>query len=332
MNLSKKSKIIIIICASLMIILGGTIWILKYLNRNYEVTFKNEYLSQEYKEKVQVNTKVVEPAEPQKEGYSFTGWWVDDQKFDFSTPITKDITLTAKYVIDPTYVYKQQVRFDSNGGSSIETQSVIRGQNVVEPSNPTKNSYEFVRWNYNGVEFDWTMPVEEDITLVAEWTISLSEDEKNLIQAKNELGPFDIYKANPTLKTSAVNGKCQIVWRDADFDLVTREKEDVTKKVTADITCGTKSITKSVIATIKASTYRYVISQLKSSYKMVIYDGSNEITNYKLLNTKLYSVAEWKQNRDGNYANISSSNWTKGQTYYIIFKDEKNTTYYVETK
>ncbi len=332
MNISKKAKIIIILCVVLMILLGITIWVLKYLNRNYEVTFKNEYLNQEYKEKVKVNTKVIEPAEPQKEGYSFTGWWINEEKFDFSTPITKSVTLTAKYVIDPTYIYKQKVKFDSNGGSLIEPQTVIRGETVVEPSNPTKNSYDFVRWNYNGIEYDWTIPVEEDITLVAEWTISLSEDERNLIQAKNELGPFDIYQAKPTLKKNAVNGKCTILWRDADFDLVTREKEDISKKVTADITCGTKSIAKSVIATIKASTYRYVISQLKNSYKMVIYDGNTEITNYKLLNTKLNSISEWKQNRDGDYATITNNNWVKDQTYYLIFKDEKNTTYYVSSK
>lgn len=332
MKLNKKAKIIIIVCAILMVLLGASIWGLKYFNRSYKVTFKNEYLTQEYSEIVKVNTKVVEPAEPQNAGYSFEGWWIGEEKFDFSTLITKDITLTAKYVVDPTYVYKQEVKFDSNGGSIVESQTVIRGKTVIEPTNPTKNSYDFVRWNYNGVEYDWTKPVEEDITLVAEWTISLSEDEKNLIQAKNELGPFDIYKAKPDLKTSAVNGKCKIVWRDANFDTLIREKDDISKKVTADITCGSKTIAKSVIATIKASTYRYAVTQLRSGYKIVIYDGNNEITNYKLLNTKKSNVAEWKQNKDGNYATVSSSNWTKGQTYYIIFKDEKDTTYYVETK
>ena len=42
--------------------------------------------------------KVSEPSNPTKEGYTFDGWYLDDVKYDFSTPVTKDITLRAKWV------------------------------------------------------------------------------------------------------------------------------------------------------------------------------------------------------------------------------------------
>ena len=43
-------------------------------------------------------TTVEAPADPEKDGYTFLGWYTDDGNlFDFDTPITADITLTAKF-------------------------------------------------------------------------------------------------------------------------------------------------------------------------------------------------------------------------------------------
>ena len=44
--------------------------------------------------------KVIRPLEPQKTGFIFTGWYIDGEAFDFETPITKDITLTAGWMED----------------------------------------------------------------------------------------------------------------------------------------------------------------------------------------------------------------------------------------
>ncbi|MEE5993848.1 MAG: InlB B-repeat-containing protein [Oscillospiraceae bacterium] len=44
-----------------------------------------------------------EPIAPTKTGYTFDGWYDGDTKFDFSTPITGDMTLTAKWLKNPTY-------------------------------------------------------------------------------------------------------------------------------------------------------------------------------------------------------------------------------------
>ena len=39
----------------------------------------------------------VEPAAPSMDGYTFLGWYLGDTKFDFGTPITADIQLSAKW-------------------------------------------------------------------------------------------------------------------------------------------------------------------------------------------------------------------------------------------
>lgn len=38
-----------------------------------------------------------EPALPTRDGYTFDGWYLNDQKYDFSTPATDDVTLVAKW-------------------------------------------------------------------------------------------------------------------------------------------------------------------------------------------------------------------------------------------
>lgn len=45
-----------------------------------------------------VNGKTVaEPTAPKKEGYTFDGWFLGEKKYDFSTPVTEDLTLVAKF-------------------------------------------------------------------------------------------------------------------------------------------------------------------------------------------------------------------------------------------
>ena len=57
--------------------------------------------------------KLVKPADPTRDGYTFGGWYTDEactQAYDFSTPVTADLTLYAKWT-------KNAVNPGSNGGS-----------------------------------------------------------------------------------------------------------------------------------------------------------------------------------------------------------------------
>lgn len=53
--------------------------------------------SKETKITVGLGSLIPEPEQPTKEGYQFLGWYLDDQKFDFTTPITESIILVAKF-------------------------------------------------------------------------------------------------------------------------------------------------------------------------------------------------------------------------------------------
>lgn len=57
--------------------------------------------------------KLVKPADPTRDGYAFGGWYTDEactQAYDFSTPVTADLTLYAKWT-------KNAVNPGGNGGS-----------------------------------------------------------------------------------------------------------------------------------------------------------------------------------------------------------------------
>lgn len=61
------------------------------------------------------------------------------------------------------------VTFDSNGGSFVPLLVVKTGKTVSKPDNPTRDGYEFVSWNYNNSEFDFSTIIKEDMTLKAVW-------------------------------------------------------------------------------------------------------------------------------------------------------------------
>jgi len=103
-----------------------------------------------------------------KEGYNFGGWGFDfNTPFDFSTPITEDITIKAIWIVK-MYV----VSFDTDGGTpSIPFQKIIENNYAKEPKETlTKTGYNFGGWDF---DFEKT-PIIKDTMVKAKWKISNS--------------------------------------------------------------------------------------------------------------------------------------------------------------
>ena len=115
------------------------------------------------------HSKITEPTEPTKEGYTFGGWYTDSlttAPYDFEAGVTGNITLYAKWIPN-TYL----VTFNSNGGSTVTQQTIEHGSKAETPIVPTKAGYQFVCWHLQGVEdaFDFDTAITSNITLVATW-------------------------------------------------------------------------------------------------------------------------------------------------------------------
>ena len=112
------------------------------------------------------NGTATEPTAPTREGYIFDGWQLDGAKYDFSKPVTKNITLVAVW----KEVAKYTVTFDAKGGAPTPgAQKVVKDGTATAPTAPTREGYIFDGWQLDGAKYDFSAPVTKDITLVAEW-------------------------------------------------------------------------------------------------------------------------------------------------------------------
>ncbi len=117
-------------------------------------------------QKVYENKTATEPTVPLREGYSFVGWFNGDSEWEFTTVVTAEITLTAKW-LDQVIV-----SFDLGYADATETpqpQSFYGEGTVSEPNEPQRNGYKFVGW-FNGEEkWEFTSTTSLSITLTAKW-------------------------------------------------------------------------------------------------------------------------------------------------------------------
>ena len=159
------------------LIWAGNSWQLKtqgriYVTEEYTVTF-NAYggFPTPDEQHVKSGEKAVLPVAPTLKGYTFAFWYLgeDEQKataYDFDTPVTGDITLTAKWNIN-----KYTVTFDSNGGTPVPpAQEVEYGLTATKPTTaPTKTGYTFDGWYLGDEKYNFSDAVEQNITLRAKW-------------------------------------------------------------------------------------------------------------------------------------------------------------------
>lgn len=68
----------------------------------YDVTFDSNGGSNVSNQKVKEGNIVTKPEDPKKEGYTFLGWYLDDEEFDFDQKVLNNITLTAKWELKET--------------------------------------------------------------------------------------------------------------------------------------------------------------------------------------------------------------------------------------
>ncbi|MBR2339222.1 MAG: InlB B-repeat-containing protein [Clostridia bacterium] len=130
--------------------------------------------------------KLAKPTDPQKDGYTFDGWYNGEEKWSFSSYyVNEDITLTAKW--QETLENKATVTFDCNGGGfengdTTSTLSITGRQKIDKPADPTRDGYTFDGW-YNGEE-KWSFSAyyaEEDMTLTARWIIDNPPEIKHTV-------------------------------------------------------------------------------------------------------------------------------------------------------
>ena len=145
----------------------------KWTLNTYTVSFNSNGGSAVASQHIAYNGTATAPAIPTRTGYTFAGWYSNaalTTSFSFSTPITSDITLYAKWTPN---IYT--VNFNSNGGSAVTSQYVAYSGTANMPAAPTRAGYTFAGWYSNAAlttVFSFSTPITSDITLYAKWTVS----------------------------------------------------------------------------------------------------------------------------------------------------------------
>lgn len=86
------------------------------------------------------------------------------------------------------------ITFNTEDGTAIQPQQVLNGKLPQKPDNPTRTGYSFVRWEENGAEYDWSMPILADHTLDAVWQAQTFTVCYDLNGGTGELPPcVDVY-------------------------------------------------------------------------------------------------------------------------------------------
>ena len=97
-NYSKKFKISLGVIAVLAIIIIVLLISLLNIKTYYMVDFNSNGGSSIASIIVDKNGFAVKPEDPIRENYIFAGWYYNDELFDFSTPIKRDIKLEARWI------------------------------------------------------------------------------------------------------------------------------------------------------------------------------------------------------------------------------------------
>lgn len=127
--------------------------------------------TQQHEQTVKHGATAIEPeTKPEKDGHTFRFWTSDGETaFNFSTPITENITLTAKWIAEKcTVTWK-------NGEETVATDKVDYGTTVTAPETElSREGYRFDGW-----DFDFETKITEDTTISAKWVKQVTHTWKN---------------------------------------------------------------------------------------------------------------------------------------------------------
>ena len=108
---------------------------------------------------------------PEVDGYTFGGWYTTNDthstKFDFSTPITGDTTVYAKWTAND-----YEVSFVTEHGKTPTSQNVKYNGTADDPGELTAEGYTFIGWyadEAHKTKFDFSTPITGDTKVYAKW-------------------------------------------------------------------------------------------------------------------------------------------------------------------
>jgi uncharacterized repeat protein (TIGR02543 family) len=134
----------------------------QYDINTYTVTFVDWDDTELKKETVEHGKAATAPKDPERDGYTFTGW----EPSDF-TNVTSDLIVKAQYQQNITYYTVKFIDYDD---TVLKTQKVAKGHDATPPEDPYRKGYIFIGWDE-----DYTN-VQKNLDIYARYKIKPDEE------------------------------------------------------------------------------------------------------------------------------------------------------------
>lgn len=151
-------------------ITGNTKVYAKWTANDYYVSFFTEHGDPPTSQNVKYNGTANDPGTLTEEGYTFDGWYTDDnysKKFDFTQPITSNTTVYAKWTAKD-----YEVSFVTEHGDAPTSQNVPYNGTAADPGKLSAEGYTFIGWYTDHTcttEFKFSTPITGDTKVYAKW-------------------------------------------------------------------------------------------------------------------------------------------------------------------
>lgn len=142
----------------------------KWTANDYYVSFFTEHGDPPTSQNVKYNGTANDPGKLSEEGYTFDGWYADEDhntKFDFTKPIKRNTTVYAKWTAND-----YEVSFVTEHGKAPTSQNVPYNGTATDPGKLTAEGYTFDDWytdDTHTTKFDFTKPITGDTKVYAKW-------------------------------------------------------------------------------------------------------------------------------------------------------------------
>ena len=289
----------------------------KYEINSYKVSYYNEGTKYIEDQKINYGENAIKPgADPSKIGYTFKYWSEKEngEEYEFSTKITKDITLYAVYEINKytvTYI---------NEGIEYHKETLEYGSVITSIQDPIKEGYTFIGWyTKDNEKVNHPITVTKNITLYSKYeinvyTVSFYHNNKKYVEdqkvnyGENAIKP----STDPTKEDYNFSG-----W----VIKGTNNKYDFTSKVTKDIELES-SFTKKPTYTVTFKIENEVILTEN------VIEG-HKVTSKEAPNKKGYLFDKWYSDEALTIENNFDEKIMGNKTIYGKYNENKHTVTYI---
>ena len=226
----------------------------------FTVTFDGNGSSQITTGTAKYETPVAQPTEaPTRAGYTFAGWYADaacTKEYDFSAPVTGDLTLYAKWTAN-TYT----VTFDAGEGTVTPNEKQVTfDQPYGDLPTPTRTGYIFGGWWWGETQItkDSFVQVDSNHTVQARWTESENTHYSVIHIGQDLSGEYTVILRQETL-SGKTNSTAYATAKDFDGFTYNNLLSTATGNIHAD---GTLTLT---------------LYYTRNQYTVTYYDGDTQV-------------------------------------------------------